>query len=75
MRANESTTASAPVFAASSVCSGCGAAFRCGMTAGDAQCWCYSLPHIVPLPTANAAAASCLCPACLQALMDKSEHE
>ncbi|MBI3094950.1 MAG: cysteine-rich CWC family protein [Rhodocyclales bacterium] len=50
------------------VCAQCGAQFRCGMEAGDAQCWCASLPPLLPLPApADAAApATCLCPACLK---------
>jgi hypothetical protein len=57
---------------ASSVCPGCGTAFRCGMAAGDAECWCVKLPHVMPVPAANAtpsrdaAPASCYCPVCLQ---------
>ena len=52
-----------------SVCAQCGAEFRCGMEGGDAECWCASLPPLLPVPPAESviAAASCLCPACLQA--------
>lgn len=51
-------------------CPQCGAAFHCGVVAGEAQCWCASLPP-VSLPPAKAepgesAGANCLCPACLK---------
>ncbi|MDZ4255015.1 MAG: cysteine-rich CWC family protein [Sulfuritalea sp.] len=54
--------------APTSVCAQCGAQFRCGMEAGDAQCWCASLPPLLPLPAPveGAAPATCLCPACLR---------
>jgi hypothetical protein len=45
------------------VCSRCGAPFRCGMLAGDATCWCASLPALPP--DALRPGAGCLCPACL----------
>lgn len=55
--------------AGDSVCPQCGATFRCGMEAGDAECWCARLPPL-PLPVADparpAAEASCLCPQCMQ---------
>ncbi len=69
-----------------SVCPGCGAGLRCGMVAGDAQCWCVQLPNIMPLPTerapllstdadaASASAASCFCPACLKKITDDRLH-
>jgi hypothetical protein len=45
-------------------CERCGAAFRCGAIAGDATCWCASLPA---LPVERLLAdARCLCPACLR---------
>ncbi|MCF8200291.1 MAG: cysteine-rich CWC family protein [Sulfuritalea sp.] len=53
------------------VCPQCGAQFRCGMEAGDTECWCVKLPAIVPLPakaeTGASGAASCFCPVCLKA--------
>lgn len=55
--------------AAGNVCPQCGASFRCGMEAGDAECWCARLPALPlpePAPGAEAGAASCLCPDCMQ---------
>jgi hypothetical protein len=51
------------------VCPQCGAQFRCGMEAGDKECWCASLPALLPVPLkadGDPAAASCFCPACLE---------
>ncbi len=61
-----------PALTPSSLCPRCGAAFRCGCVAGDAECWCVKLPNVMPLPSTTASAAgdaapaSCFCPACLQ---------
>jgi hypothetical protein len=43
-------------------CARCGAAFTCGMTAGDVPCWCAAYPRLVPVPPEG---AGCYCPACL----------
>lgn len=62
---NTATTTPAPT----NVCPRCGAEFRCGMEAGDQECWCASLPALLPLPApagADAPAASCLCLSCLR---------
>ncbi len=63
--------AAAPV-PANSRCARCGAEFRCGMEAGDPECWCASLPPLMPLPVAStvgSTAPGCLCPACLEAML------
>jgi hypothetical protein len=44
-------------------CSRCGATFRCGSLAGDARCWCGSLPGL-PIERLKGG-IGCLCPACL----------
>lgn len=44
------------------VCPQCGAAFTCGVAAGEARCWCFDLPNIMPMRADSA----CLCPACLR---------
>jgi hypothetical protein len=44
-------------------CSRCGTAFRCGSLAGDARCWCASLPQL-PVERLKSG-IGCLCPACL----------
>jgi hypothetical protein len=67
-------TTTAP--ADTSVCPRCGAGLRCGMVAGDAECWCVQLPHVMPLPTeripkTEGSAPSCFCPACLKLITDE----
>ena len=55
---------------ATNVCPHCGARFRCGMEGGDKECWCASLPPLLPVPatgSADSPGASCLCPECLKA--------
>jgi len=54
-------------------CSQCGAEFTCGVTAGEATCWCFDMPNIIPLDsigTDDDTQAGCLCPDCLQAKID-----
>ena len=61
-------------------CPRCGAAFACGIAAGD--CWCAALPPLPRLPAwpgaegqawpaadGQEAPAGCLCPDCLRALV------
>jgi hypothetical protein len=65
-----------PALADTSVCPRCGAGLRCGMVAGDAECWCVQLPHVMPLPTertpkAEGSTLSCYCPACLKLITDE----
>ena len=64
-----------------SVCPRCGTGLRCGMVAGDAQCWCVQLPHVMPVPAARPVsvlpdnrAASCYCPACLKQITDERKN-
>ena len=67
-----------------SSCPKCGTSLRCGMVGGDGSCWCFTMPHVLPVPVAenskNLAAkalssnppdqSGCLCPACLKQLID-----
>lgn len=48
-------------------CLRCGAAFTCGMQAGEPVCWCAALP---PLSTVPDEGAQCYCPACLKAMLE-----
>jgi len=52
-----------------SVCSRCGQAFVCGMTAGEAKCWCSAFPPVFAVPVEGEESAGCYCPACLEALV------
>lgn len=54
-------------------CPACAQGFVCGMVASAAQCWCYELPHKLPVPAPemthtgeNPPPKSCFCPICLQ---------
>lgn len=44
-------------------CPACGSAFRCGVAAGDAACWCFNRPAVGSV--AGVPADLCVCPACL----------
>lgn len=64
---------------AANICPQCGVQFRCGMEAGDTECWCASLPAFAPLPADagpdSPAMAGCFCPACLKArLAEAARH-
>ena len=57
------------------ICPACAQGFVCGMVAGAPTCWCFALPHNLPVPAPasedvskgdNASGANCFCPACLQ---------
>jgi hypothetical protein len=50
--------------ATNSSCAGCGQAFRCGATDGDARCWCFELPALEKVTDG----AGCYCPQCLAKL-------
>jgi hypothetical protein len=50
---------------AQALCPQCGAQFNCGMRNLGQTCWCATLPHTEPVPTAGDPA--CLCPDCLRA--------
>ena len=61
------------------ICPACAQGFACGMVAGATQCWCYALPHQLPVPARavprtdnNALLAGCFCPACLQLRLNMS---
>jgi hypothetical protein len=45
------------------------------MVAGDSKCWCFAMPHVIPVPSGSgqdaAPQAGCLCPACLQKLIEE----
>lgn len=47
------------------LCPACGKSVGCGMTRGDATCWCFDLPHRIPMP-ARESGARCYCRVCLE---------
>jgi hypothetical protein len=50
-------------------CPRCGQKFTCGLAAAQERCWCFDLPHVIPMTDANR--EGCLCPACLKAEIDR----
>ncbi|MCB9456084.1 MAG: cysteine-rich CWC family protein [Anaerolineaceae bacterium] len=56
-------------------CPRCGAQFTCGLALGEARCWCFDLPAQVHL-SKKGMKEGCLCPKCLQAVLDEiiAEH-
>jgi hypothetical protein len=52
-------------------CPECGAAFTCGLAAGDERCWCFDLPAVMPVR----ADTTCLCPACLAKAIQQQQQE
>ncbi|MDR5755696.1 cysteine-rich CWC family protein [Caballeronia sp. LZ035] len=55
--------------AVAQTCARCGAAFRCGVLAGDAACWCADLPKL-PFDQLQTS-ATCMCPSCLAASIER----
>lgn len=51
-------------------CPRCGAQFTCGLALGEARCWCFDLPVKVPL-SKKGAKEGCLCPNCMQTIVDE----
>lgn len=45
-------------------CPQCGSPVDCGMRAGRPTCWCFSLPHAIPVPESGD--SSCFCEKCLR---------
>jgi len=43
-------------------CSQCNVPMICKQEGG---CWCAELPHVIPMPAADAPSSGCLCRACL----------
>ena len=50
-------------------CPGCGGPVGCGMTNGAAMCWCFALPHAMPMD-ADGDRARCYCRTCLTKLIE-----
>lgn len=49
-------------------CPACGNPVGCGMTKGETTCWCFDLPHRMPMP-ASEGGAGCYCRVCLESLI------
>lgn len=50
-------------------CGRCGVKFRCGIEAGDTVCWCFELPHVMPMQPDENQYNGCLCPECLREMI------
>jgi Cysteine-rich CWC len=61
MRISERGTKSAPITHA---CPACGELVECGMSNGDERCWCFDLPHALPI-SEEGSPELCYCAGCL----------
>ena len=56
-------------------CPACGGSVECGMASGAATCWCFALPHAMPMPSSNVG-TGCYCQTCLTKLIEeRAEHQ
>jgi len=53
------------------ICPTCGDVNDCGMEKGETTCWCYALPHV--LPVSETEGGSCYCSACLSRMIAELE--
>ncbi|MEK7736847.1 MAG: cysteine-rich CWC family protein [Pseudomonadota bacterium] len=51
-------------------CPRCGAAFTCGIAAGEDPCWCLDLPPLAAIQPDS----GCYCPACLRQLLEAQQE-
>jgi hypothetical protein len=49
-------------------CPACGEPAECGMAKGASTCWCFALPHVLPIPP-DRSDVRCFCRACLERLV------
>ena len=49
-------------------CPACANSVGCGVVKGETSCWCFDLPHRMPMPT-NEEGARCYCRSCLERLV------
>ena len=63
---------SVPEAIPTNLCPRCGAAFTCGMRAGETACWCAAYPaaFAVPAPECVPDGGACYCPKCLAELIE-----
>jgi Cysteine-rich CWC len=50
-------------------CPACGGSVGCGMANGAATCWCFALPHAMPMASHNNG-TRCYCRSCLTKLIE-----
>jgi Cysteine-rich CWC len=46
------------------ICPTCSGVNSCGMEKGESTCWCFAMPHVVPV-SATEEGGRCYCRACL----------
>ncbi len=49
-------------------CARCEQEFECGFEEGKSTCWCFALPHVIPLSEDE----GCLCPDCLKKKIEET---
>ena len=54
-------------------CPRCGDAFTCDLSAGSEKCWCFDRPRVITAK--NSTREGCLCPTCLNKLIDSISHQ
>lgn len=52
-------------------CGRCEADFHCGIEAGQPSCWCFDLPHVMPMDGKEY--NGCLCATCLRELVNQRQ--
>ena len=51
-------------------CPTCGSANGCGMARGEAICWCFAFPHVLPV-SQDDDRSRCYCSTCLEGVTDE----
>ncbi len=51
-------------------CARCEQEFECGFEEGKSTCWCFALPHVIPLSEDEE--EGCLCPDCLKKKIEET---
>ena len=54
---------------AGAVCPGCSKANECSMEKGETTCWCFALPHVLPVGETEGA-DRCYCRGCLSRMIE-----
>jgi len=54
------------------ICPTCGNVNDCGMEKGETTCWCFAVPHVLPVSETEEG-GSCFCRACLSRMIAELE--
>ena len=52
-------------------CPNCGGPVGCGVICGESHCWCFDLPHGLPVSEGT----DCLCRKCLEQALQQRQSE